>query len=179
MKVLLLGIGNILFGDEGIGVHLSNLLKLNYKFSSTKHSLDIVDGGTLAQSLIPLITSYDYVILLDCINADDGNIGDVFCFDFNNVPLNINWQGTAHEVEMLQTLKMIEFLGDLPTIKIIATVPEILDSDTTFQLSNIIKDSALIMRDAVIKNLKEIGFSIEQIDNRDLQEVANYSYKGY
>ncbi|RAX53824.1 hydrogenase expression/formation protein [Helicobacter sp. 16-1353] len=179
MKILILGIGNILFGDEGIGVHLSNLLKVNYKFTSSEHSLDIIDGGTLAQSLIPLITSYDSVLILDCINADDGNIGDVFFFDFNNIPNNLNWQGTAHEVEMLQTLKMIEILGDLPQIKIIATIPEILNDDTAFNLSPKIKDSCIVMRDIALKYLKELGFSIDEVDNRDIQEIANNSFKGY
>lgn len=45
MKILVLGIGNILFGDEGIGVHLSNFLKLNYRFSG-ENEVDFVDGGT-------------------------------------------------------------------------------------------------------------------------------------
>lgn len=179
MRILVLGIGNILFGDEGIGVHLSNLLKVNYRFSSPEHSLDIIDGGTLALNLIPLITSYNYVILLDCINAVDGKIGDVFFFDFKNIPNNINWQGTAHEVEMLQTLRMIEILGDLPTIKIIATIPEIINDDTMFDLSTKIKDSALLMRDIVLKDLKELGFSIDEVDNKNIQDIANNSFKGY
>lgn len=70
MKILILGIGNILFGDEGIGVHLSNLLKLNYSFEG-EHEVDIVDGGTMAQHLIPIITNYDRVLILDCIDADN------------------------------------------------------------------------------------------------------------
>ncbi len=179
MKVLILGIGNILFGDEGIGVHLSNYLKVNYAFKSSAHSLQIIDGGTLAQGLIPLITENDFVILIDCINADNAKIGDVFAFDFNAVPLNVNWQGTAHEVEMLQTLKMIEMLGDLPTIKIVATIPHILDSDTTFELSQTIKKSAMTMRDEVFAHLKNLGFEIEKIADRDLQDIANLSYKGF
>lgn len=179
MKIAILGIGNILFGDEGIGVHLSNLLKVNYEFTNKNHSLDIIDGGTLAQGLIPLITSYDYIIMIDCINASDGNMGDVFFFDFNDVPNNLDWQGTAHEVEMLQTLKMIELLGDLPTIKIVAAIPEILESDTTFSLSQKIKDSSILMCDIVLKHLKELGFTIKQIDKKEIQEIANYSFKGY
>lgn len=179
MKVLILGIGNILFGDEGIGVHLSNFLKVNYAFKSREHSLQIIDGGTLAQALIPLITESDFVILLDCINADNAKIGDIFAFDFNSVPLNVNWQGTAHEVEMLQTLKMIEMLGDLPTIKIVATIPHILESDTTFELSKTMLDSAKIMQDEVFKILKSLGFEIEKIGDMPLQEVANRSYLGF
>lgn len=179
MKVLILGIGNILFGDEGIGVHLSNFLKLNYAFKSTNHTLEIVDGGTLSQRLIPLITEQDFVILLDCINADNANVGDVFAFDFSAIPLNVNWQGTAHEVEMLQTLKMVELLGDLPPVKIIAVIPEILESDTTFKLSSSVKNSAMIMKDEVFKILKELDFEITQIDSRDLQDIANRSYLGF
>ena len=77
MKILILGIGNILFGDEGIGVHLSNLLKLNYSFEG-EHEVDIVDGGTMAQHLIPIITNYDRVLILDCIDADNAQIGDIY-----------------------------------------------------------------------------------------------------
>ena len=179
MKVLILGIGNILFGDEGIGVHLSNYLKVNYAFKSPTHTLQIIDGGTLAQGLIPLITEQDFVILMDCINADNAQVGDVFAFDFDSVPLNVNWQGTAHEVEMLQTLKMIEMMGDLPTIKIVATIPHILESDTTFELSPTIQKSAITMQNEVFKILENLGFEISKVDSRPLQEVANLSYKGF
>ncbi len=179
MKVLILGIGNILLGDEGIGVHLSNFLKVNYAFKSPTHSLEIIDGGTLAQGLIPLITENDFVILLDCINADNAKIGDVFSFDFSEIPMAVNWQGTAHEVEMLHTLKMIEMMGDLPTIKIVATIPQIIDGDTTFELSPAIQSSAMTMCDEVLKILKTLGFEIEKIADMPLQEVANNSYKGF
>ena len=85
MKILILGIGNILFGDEGIGVHLSNYLKVNYTFTPSDPSnpveVEIVDGGTLAQMLIPLITSYDKVLILDCVSVDGAEIGDVYAFD--------------------------------------------------------------------------------------------------
>lgn len=92
MKILVLGIGNILFGDEGIGVHLSNFLKLNYRFSG-ENEVDFVDGGTLATMLIPLITSYDKVLILDCVSANNANVGEVYYFDFDNVPQIITWAG--------------------------------------------------------------------------------------
>ena len=77
MKILVLGVGNILFGDEGIGVHLCNYLKVNYRFQ-TQHELDFIDGGTLAQSLIPLITSYDEVLILDCVSVEGASVGEVY-----------------------------------------------------------------------------------------------------
>ncbi|EES88956.1 HyaD/HybD family hydrogenase maturation endopeptidase [Helicobacter canadensis] len=178
MKILILGIGNILFGDEGIGVHLSNFLKVNYTFSG-EHSLDIVDGGTMAQHLIPIITQYDRVLILDCIDADDAKIGDVYFFDFSAIPNNITWAGSAHEVEMLQTLKMIEMLGDLPPTKILGVKPVIIGSDPTFELSPEILKAAKIMEAQAIKYLQELGIKADKKDQKDLQKIANLSYKGF
>jgi hydrogenase maturation protease len=50
VKILVLGIGNLLFGDEGIGVHFINYMGEKYHFEG-EHQLDLVDGGTLAQRL--------------------------------------------------------------------------------------------------------------------------------
>lgn len=78
MKVLILGIGNVMFSDEGVGAHLCHLVEQKYKFASSEHTVDFVDGGTLAEQLIPIIVQYDQVILFDCIEANDGDVGDVY-----------------------------------------------------------------------------------------------------
>lgn len=178
MKILILGIGNILFGDEGIGVHLSNLLKVNYVFSG-ESSVDIVDGGTMAQHLIPLITQYQQVLILDCIDANDAKVGDVYFFDFSAVPNNITWAGSAHEVEMLQTLKMIEMLGDLPPTKILGVKPFVIGTDPTFELSKEILQASKIMEAKTIEHLESLGIEVCKKNNQDLQEIARFSYKGY
>ena len=178
MKILVLGIGNILFGDEGIGVHLSNFLKLNYRFSG-ENEVDFVDGGTLATMLIPLITSYDKVLILDCVSVNNAHIGEVYYFDFDNVPKIITWAGSAHEVEMLQTLRLTAINGDLPPVKIIGIIPEIIGEDTAFTLSEPVKEGAKVMERLALEFLAENGIHAQRIDNRDLQEVANGSFRGY
>lgn len=178
MKILVLGIGNILFGDEGIGVHLSNLLKLNYTFSG-EHSVEIVDGGTMAQHLIPLITQYDSVLIIDSIDAKDAKIGDVYFFDFRAIPNQITWAGSAHEVEMLQTLRMIEILGDLPPTKILGIKPFIIGENPTFELTNEVKEGAKLMESQAITYLKSLGVQVSKTSHQDLQEIARFSYKGY
>ena len=93
MKILILGIGNILFGDEGIGPHLANYIEEKYDFNSTEHHVEVIDGGTLAQILIPTITEYDKVLIIDCVNVDDGEIGDVYSFDLSCLLSSINQEG--------------------------------------------------------------------------------------
>jgi hydrogenase maturation protease len=177
MKILVLGIGNILFGDEGIGVHLANFIDEKYDFIGP-HQVDIIDGGTLAQRLIPIITDYDKVFIFDCVDVDEANIGDVYFFDFRDVPECVSWQGSAHEVEMLQTLQMIEMMGDLPETKIIGVVPYVIGEDTTFSITPEVQKAAELMERILITELKKLGVEpVIKNDKITLTEVAKDSYK--
>ncbi len=177
MKILILGIGNILFGDEGIGAHLANYLDEKYDFVSQEHTVDIIDGGTLAQLLIPTITQYEYVILIDCVNTDDGKIGDVYFFDFEAVPENITWQGSAHEVEMLQTLQMIQLMGDLPPTKIVGVVPYVIGENSTFEMTDEVMKASVLMEDIIVKHLTSLGIESRIKKECLLQDIAKLSYK--
>ncbi|CBG40245.1 HyaD/HybD family hydrogenase maturation endopeptidase [Helicobacter mustelae] len=177
MKILVLGVGNILFGDEGIGVHLCNYLKVNYKFSSP-HQLDLIDGGTLAQSLIPMITDYDEVLILDCVSVDGAKVGEVYHFPFSKVPNVVTWAGSAHEVEMLHTLRLIEVMGDLPPVYIVGIVPYVIGEDTTFVLTDELLEGAKLMEEVVIDFLKKRDVSCVRVQDLPLQTIANHSYRG-
>jgi len=172
--VLILGIGNVMFSDEGVGVHLCRLVEKKYAFSSSEHTLTFIDGGTLAERLIPIIVEYDYLIVLDCVDANDGEIGDVYFFDFENVPNSITWQGSVHEVEMLQTLSMMDLVGDRPPTKIVGIIPEVIE-DTTLQLTDAVVKGSSVMESVLLKHLVELGFSYQQISDIDIQSVANTS----
>lgn len=171
MKILALGIGNVVCADEGVGVHLNRTIEKNYKFFSDEHTIDFVDGGTLAERLIPIIVEYDYVIMFDCVDANDGEIGDVYFFDFENVPASISWQGSAHEVEMLQTLMMMDMVGDRPTTKIIGIIPKVIAETTVMMSQPVIKGSAL-MEETFLKHISELGFKYEKVANFEIQDVA-------
>ena len=176
MKILVLGIGNILFGDEGIGVHLVNYIDEKYEFKN--HQVDCVDGGTLAQRLIPIITDYDKVFIFDCVDVEEADIGDVYFFDFTDVPECVSWQGSAHEVEMLQTLQMIEMMGDLPETKIIGVVPYVIGEDTTFAITEPVQKAAKLMEKVLIDSLEKVGVECKiKNPNISLNEVKEISYK--
>lgn len=176
MKILILGIGNILFGDEGVGPHLANLLDEKYSFESNEHSVEIIDGGTLAQRLIPLITDYDNVLLIDCVNVVDGDVGDVYSFDFTDVPDFITWEGSAHEVEMLQTLQMIEMLGDLPPTKIVGVIPYVIGENSTFSMTPEVLKASLTMEATIIKYIESFGVKTTIKKKTTIEEVSKFTY---
>ncbi len=176
MKILILGIGNILFGDEGVGPHLANLIERKYQFASDEHSVEVVDGGTLAHRLIPIITEYDRVILIDCVKVDDGEIGDVYSFEFSDMPEYITWNGSAHEVEMLQTLQMIEMIGDLPPVKIVGVVPYVIGENSTFSMTDEVLAASLTMERTIIKYLEFLGIDIKTRNDLKITDVTSDTY---
>jgi len=179
MNILILGIGNILFADEGMGAHMTHYIDEKYNFSSKEHRVEIMDGGTLAEALIPHIVKYNYVILIDCIDADNGAPGDVYFFDFDKIPSGIKWDGSAHEVEMLQTLQMMDMHGDRPETKIVGLIPKRLYSeDTTFDMSSEVLESVDLIEKIVTKHLTKLGIDVS-VKNHDVQmtDIANISFK--
>ncbi len=66
-KILIMGIGNVLLGDEGIGVHVINSLKKK----TFPNYVDIVDGGTGGFHLLSYFHDYPKMIMIDA--TMDGN----------------------------------------------------------------------------------------------------------
>jgi len=175
LKILILGIGNILFADEGVGVHIANLIKEKYEFQS-EHKIDIIDGGTLAQHLIPIIVEYDYLIIIDTINAPKAEIGDVYFFDFDDIPADLDWQGSAHEVEMLQTLTMMDLVGDRPITKIFGIVPTVIEP-IEFSLTPAVINAVSIVEDILLKHLKTLNIKTTIKQNVKIDDILPRSYK--
>ncbi|GLP95610.1 HyaD/HybD family hydrogenase maturation endopeptidase [Paraferrimonas sedimenticola] len=164
-RILVLGIGNLLYGDEGIGVHMVQLLKRKYRFSGAS-TLDIVDGGTLAHALIPLIAQYDHLIVIDTVNANNARPGEVYWFDFDKAPSEVDWQGSAHEVEMLQTLNMMDMVGDRPPTFVLGVVPKVIDS-MSFELSTPVREAVPTMERTLLNYLNCL-----QVEHQLQQELS-------
>jgi hydrogenase maturation protease len=175
VKVLLLGIGNLLFGDEGIGVHFINYIGEKYRFEG-EPQFDIVDGGTLAQRLIPIIVEYDKVIIIDTINAPGVEAGEVYFFNFDAVPDAVDWQGSAHEVEMLQTLNMMDLAGDRPPTMIMGVVPTVIEA-TEFSLSENVEAAVPLMEKTLLDYLKTLGITAVMKSEVDIQAILPNSFR--
>ena len=217
MRVLVLGIGNVMFGDEGVGVHFVKMMERNYKFSpknGAKFDSDVnlddkfdalnldvansnlssdpkfnnadganlelkfIDGGTLAMALTPVIAWAAVLIVADCISAEGGDTGDVYFFGYEQMPPAVSWNGSAHEVEMLETLRLMELAGDLPRTKILGIVPKRIEP-MSFELSEQAQEGANLMEKTLLNELSHLGFCYEKIANFSVCDIAlEFSKKG-
>lgn len=113
--LLVLGVGNVYYGDEGAGVHLMHYLRSKYAFPG---HVDVVDGGTLGWQLLNLIAGYAHVILVDAVAAPPGK---VYRFGRGEVPAEIGYgKLSSHEWEVPDLLTAMDLYGDLPEVTIVA-----------------------------------------------------------
>ncbi len=137
-----------------------------------------IDGGTLASFLMPTMAEFDEILLVDCIDAEGAKGGEVYFFDYDAMPKQISWSGSAHEVEMLQTLQMMDLCGDLPHVKILAVVPQRIE-EASFKLSSAILESSKTMEKTALKYLSDLGFAHEKIADLSAQDIADrFAKKG-
>ncbi len=65
-RVLVLGIGNILNTDEGVGVHAVRALQAKF---GEPQGFALLDGGTLGLNLLPLVDDATHLLILDAVDA--------------------------------------------------------------------------------------------------------------
>ena len=112
-RPLVLGVGNLLMGDEGIGVAAIRHLEQ----TGSADRADLVDGGTGGFHLLGLFRDYAHVILIDAA-ADGKAPGTVslikprFASDF---PPTL----TAHDIGLKDLIESAALLGDLPKVDLI------------------------------------------------------------
>ncbi len=66
MRAVVLGVGNILLSDEGIGVHAVNALAAHYDIPA---EVEIIDGGTSAMDCLDRIAEADFLLIADCVRG--------------------------------------------------------------------------------------------------------------
>jgi len=119
-SIVVVGIGNILFRDEGIGCYAGAYLEANYDFS---RPVDIIDGGTLGFKLMTYYQGYDSVIIVDTVSID-APAGSVFSLSADELMGLGTERQTAHEVEVVEMLEICSLLERMAEVRFVGIVPD-------------------------------------------------------
>lgn len=126
---LILGLGNLVRGDEGLGVHAAN--HLSSQFTAFR-SVEVMDGGTLGLSLIEPIAQSSALIVIDAANlGKPPGTTEVFIgAGMDRFVVNLKTR-TAHDVNLVDLLHAVKLLDCLPSARaLIAIQPHTLDLST-------------------------------------------------
>lgn len=125
-ELLVLGVGNILMMDEGIGVHaVHELIKDKKRWPEDR--LELIDGGTFTQDIFYLFTEFERILVLDIVKAGNPP-GTIYRLEEQDLRQNQKQTLSLHDIDLLDSLTMAELAsGRKAALQVLGIEPEKID----------------------------------------------------
>lgn len=124
-QVLVLGVGNILFSDEAIGVRTVEHLQ---QCASLPGNVELMDGGTLGIRLMDAIMGCDLLIVVDAV-LGGGEPGTLYRLEGEGLRESMSFRDSMHQTDLVDTLIYCDLAGHRPDAVVIGMEPSRLPHD--------------------------------------------------
>jgi len=158
-SVLILGLGNILLQDEGVGVRVVEQLQRQYRIAG---AVEVLDGGTAGMSLLEHIRNRDHLIVVDAVKTGQAP-GTVITLSGEEVPAFFQSRVSPHQMGLADMLAALELMGEKPAdVIVIGVEPQNLD--VGLELSDLVSTrmDELVIR--LVGKLRSLGFEVDAVD---------------
>lgn len=158
-RILILGIGNVLWADEGFGVRVVQALQRNYDFPE---SVRLMDGGTQGLALLPYVQEADTLIIADAVDfkCDPGTLVELRDAE---VPAYLGAKKMSlHQVSFQEVLALGELLGHTPRHLYLVGVQPCVLEDYGGSLSEPVKAMLEPAMARILQYLAELGVVVEK-----------------
>jgi hydrogenase maturation protease len=154
IDVLVLGLGNVLLGDDGLGAAAVAILERDYRMPA---GVRLVDGGTLGLSLLDLIADARHVILVDAVRTE-ALPGTFVRLDGADVMDAVLERLSPHQVGVADLLDAARMIDCFPqTVTLLGLVPEIID--------------------LAVERSSAVSAGLEELVTATVREVQNLGYQ--
>jgi len=151
-KILVLGVGNLLLRDEGVGVRAVETLQKHYRYSS---NVELMDGGTLGMRLLDPISRADFLIVVDAVQKG-GEPGTLYRIPVGKLAGRLTFKNSLHQVDLVETLACAELLGNRPAAVLIGMEPADI-SPWSMELTSRVKQHLHQMCAMVLEEITRAG----------------------
>lgn len=156
MQTLVLGIGNLLLGDEGVGCRCVEELERRYLLPD---GVECLDGGTAGFELLPLVEDAHTLLLIDAVQ-DGREPGSVILVEDEQVPRLMLTRTSPHQVGICEVLGTAELIGRMPKrLLLFGVEPKTLS--VGIGLSEEAGQGLEKVLDAVVATLRSMGHHIQ------------------
>lgn len=152
MKIIVLGIGNLILGDDGVGIHVASELKNHIQ----DPSITIDEAITGGMNLLDLILGYDKAIIIDAVKSETGEHGTV-----KRIPIgdfNTMHSCNPHDVSLMEAIQMAKKMGETRIPKeiiIIGIMMKTIPCEFGEQLSTDIQNAVPKAIELTLKEIKK------------------------
>lgn len=117
-KTVVLGIGNTLLSDEGIGVHVIEALEKTFLLPP---EVEVIDGGTCAMEMLEQLENLDLLVVVDCVRSGLPPATHVV-IKGDAVPVFFKTKLSPHQIGLSDVLASLEFTGKAPKATVIVGI---------------------------------------------------------
>ncbi|HWQ77080.1 MAG TPA: HyaD/HybD family hydrogenase maturation endopeptidase [Syntrophomonas sp.] len=122
-RIMVMGIGNLLMQDDGVGVHVIRRLEE----MDLPPEVELVDGGTHTYDLLDYFSQADFCIVVDAMHGG-GNPGTVYRIPLEEMDLSPNPDiQSLHEMSFAEAMYMLELEGYQPQVLVYGVEPHTVD----------------------------------------------------
>jgi hydrogenase maturation protease len=100
-RTLILGLGNPILSDDGVGYHVATALKNRLQ----EPEVDVLEASIAGLDFLDLLTDYDKVIIIDAIQTGEGKPGQIYRLE-PEILANTRHAGTPHDVNLATALEL-------------------------------------------------------------------------
>ena len=151
-----LGLGNIIMGDEGFGVHF--IRWFSERHPDVPANVLLMDGGTLGYTLLGPIGNSDHLIVIDVLKLDD-TPGNVYRFTREEIELHLPPPTSAHEVKFADVMCKADMLGEMPETVFLCVVPKQYQN-MDLNLTPVMQDKFPVVEQALLKEMVRLGITL-------------------
>jgi hydrogenase maturation protease len=165
--IRILGIGNVLMGDDGLGPYAVEILRSRYDFPD---HVELVDGGTPGLDFLPYISNARSVMVLDTVSTT-GHPGTLKIYRDREIigsapPPRL----TPHQPGLRESLMATELTDASPEeMVLIGVIPETVEQGTS--LSTPVLAAVENVLDTVLRELERLGVTAEPLETPRVPEL--------
>lgn len=151
-KLLVLGVGNLLLTDDGVGIHAVRDLEQESEWD--RDQVNFIDGATFTQDIFYIFQDYEQIVVLDAVKAGQ-QPGTIYKFSEEQLRENTEQRLSLHDIDMLDSLRMAELVGHKPSLLVLGMEPLTI-SDWSMELSVPVQEAYPKFLEVARKEIRQI-----------------------
>lgn len=156
MKILVLGIGNLILQDEGLGIQAIQQLQAQFEIPP---EIEILDGGTSGMELLTPISDAEQIIILDAVKTGKP-AGTIIRLDNEEIPTFFRTKVSPHQIGLADVLAAATLTDSMPRNLVLFGV-EPLEIDLGMELSAPVAEQIPCLVQMIVDELKEMGIILQ------------------
>jgi hydrogenase maturation protease len=127
MSVAVVGLGNLILSDEGVGVHVVRRLDESYSFPD---DVVLIDGGTSAIDLLDQLVEAEHIIFIDAAQTG-GPPGSIVALQGARLPVWFRERMSPHQIGLADLLATLSLMDHTPeSVTLIGIEPQSMELGT-------------------------------------------------